>query len=417
MSRSFCHFLPDSKTRSGSHKKSLKRTGGDNPFVSILSPAQSRNRSNTSDTKPQIQDSINFNNNDIIQVDSKIKQILMSRISTVPELMNSLNSVLWIATNSNDMSEQIRAEYEAEIIRSRIKDLENSFQLAYYILQTSDILEEYKTLSKQSKPKNFMTFSEEVNPNRIRLDILEEKFMAIAQGYIQVDGYERKPQKMVCSVCGISLFKVSLTDDSIYICKNCGAEFEILDDSPSFKDTDRINMSAKYTYTREGHFRDSMKKFQGIQTVDSKKIKDIKGILLEEMKLHNLVNERNLVNSVTKDHLYDFLTNKKLNKYYEDVNLLFNMITGEACPNIQHLQESLLEDFAIQEEGYEHVRDPERVNSLNVYYKLYKLLQRRGYPCRKSDFYILKTKAKENEHDETTKRAWEYLGWEWIPTW
>jgi len=53
---------------------------------------------------------------------------------------------------------------------------------------------------------------------------------------------------------------------------------------------------------------------------------------------------------------------------------------------------------------------------LNVYYKLYKLLQRNGFNCHKDEFYILKTKAKEDEHDEKMKKAWRILGWDWIET-
>lgn len=417
MSNSFCHFLPHAQHVTSIEKPSNQVHNRLNPFISLLSPTRHRRKREPEKRKVTISEKISFKNHSLFQIDEKIKELLSSRISTIPTLIESLNTVLWIATNSDDISEQIRAEHEAELLRTHIKDLENSFQMAYYMLQTQDILDEYRSLQQDSKPVSFVSFQERVNPNQARLNILEEKFMAIALEYIEIEDYERKTKKLRCPQCDLTSFKVSLIDDSIYICKECDIELEMIDDSPSFKDTDRVNMSAKYTYTREGHFRDAMKKFQGIQSVDPKKIKVIKDILLEEMRLHNLTSERGLSNSVTKDHIYDFLTNKKLNKYYEDVNLLYNMITGEPCPNIQHLQEALLEDFALQEEGYEKVRDLDRVNSLNVYYKLYKLLQKHHFPCKKSDFYILKTKAKEQEHDEITKKVWtEHLGWTWIPT-
>jgi hypothetical protein len=56
------------------------------------------------------------------------------------------------------------------------------------------------------------------------------------------------------------------------------------------------------------------------------------------------------------------------------------------------------------------------INSINVYYKLLKLLQHIGKPFKKSDFYILKTKTKEDEHDDKMKKAWNLLGWSWIET-
>ena len=129
------------------------------------------------------------------------------------------------------------------------------------------------------------------------------------------------------------------------------------------------------------------------------------------MKLHGLTKE-----TVTKDQLYMFLSERKLSKHYEDLNLLFHIITGVKCPNISHLEDQLLELFDQQEEKLTEVLEDTRDNSLNVNYKLYKLLQKLGYPCCKDEFYILKTKAKEDEHDEALKECWELLGWRWLQT-
>jgi hypothetical protein len=123
-----------------------------------------------------------------------------------------------------------------------------------------------------------------------------------------------------------------------------------------------------------------------------------------------------LENSVTKDQIYMFLSEQDLSGFYEDLNLIFHIITKELCPDITEYLDDLYEDFDRLEEVLKDLQDDERTNSLNVNYKLYKLLQRRGYPCRKDDFYILKTKTKEDEHDEKMKQAFEILEWKWHPT-
>jgi hypothetical protein len=174
-------------------------------------------------------------------------------------------------------------------------------------------------------------------------------------------------------------------------------------------------MSNRYTYTRRSHFIDAMKKYQGKHNVDSEFLQTITQELLKEMRMHNL-NET----TVTKDHLYMFLSEKKMCSHYEDINILFHIITGNPCPDFSYLENNLLELFELQEKALNEAtasdKNDNRINSINVYYKLYKLLQKLGYPCKKGDFYILKTKTKEDEHDDKMRKAWEILGWQWIET-
>ena len=54
------------------------------------------------------------------------------------------------------------------------------------------------------------------------------------------------------------------------------------------------------------------------------------------------------------------------------------------------------------------------MNSLLVFYKIFILLLRRGFKCRKADFHILKTEMKEEEHEEKMKAAFKICGWEWV---
>lgn len=82
-----------------------------------------------------------------------------------------------------------------------------------------------------------------------------------------------------------------------------------------------------------------------------------------------------------------------------------------------------MELFDQIEEAYKEVRNKQRINSLTVNYKLYKLLQLLGYPCRKDQFYMLKTKNKLDEHDEQWTLIIKYLnkkhpdqGWRYLET-
>jgi len=366
----------------------------------------------------------NFN---IFHVDSQIRKKLESKISTISDLQKELGNILWILQHGENPVDQVLAKRKASIIRKQIQDLETTLELGLYLFRTSDILGEYRRLMIEAGPKSFIKEErQERDQFSLRKRELISQFLCIAQDYIDIDYLNQPLEKILCSECQTSEFRFD-DENSIYVCRVCGTEVEILDDSPSFKDTDRVNMSSRFSYSRRGHFIDAMRRFQGIQNIDPKKIEKVVEVLRQEMNLHGLTEA-----TVTKDHIYMFLSERRLSRHYEDLNLLFHIITGKPCPNISHLEDDLLNDFDRQEEKLSEVLEDERDNSLNVNYKLYKLLQRRGFSCWKDDFYILKTKTKEDEHDEAMKAAWEKLNeedrlylkefsveeptWDWIPT-
>ena len=366
--------------------------------------------------------SVDMEEYNILHIDSIIKKNLTAKISTLPELERDLNNALdFMSKNKGNavINTSINnggpiAEQQLNILRKRIQDLESTFELGYYIHKSTDILDKYKKLISSKDSCSFIrTNSTSATEETFEKNKLVAQYVAIARDYVDIENYKYEAGKLTCPICGPEDMIRDIDDDTLFSCYKCGVEVEILDDTPSFKDTDRVNMSSRYTYTRRGHFIDAMKKYQGKHNIDPDILNVIVKDLKVEMSFHNLDSIR-----LTKDHLYMFLSEKKLNKHYDDINLLFHIITGKECPEFSHLENLLLEDFEQQEKALDEVVandiNDDRINSINVYYKLCKLLQRRKYPCKKSDFYILKTKTKEDEHDEKLKKAWKILRWSWI---
>ncbi len=360
-----------------------------------------------SKSTPRI-DTRDFN---IFHIDSQIRKSLELKITSIPELREELGTTLWILENGENPVDKVLARHQVSVLRKRIQDLETTLELGLYLFRTSDILVEYRSLVAKSGPQSFVAQGNHREDSAtLRKRELTSQFLCVAQEYVEIDHLNQPLEKIVCHDC--DSFDFTFDDEnSIYVCKNCRTEIEILDDSPSFKDTDRVNMSSRFSYSRRGHFIDAMRRFQGIQNIDPKKIARVVKVLKEQMVLHSLV-----ADTVSKDHIYMFLSERRLSRHYEDLNLLYHIITGEQCHNISYLEDNLLDDFDKQEEKLSEVLEDERDNSLNVNYKLYKLLQRMSFPCRKDDFYILKTKTKEDEHDEAMKKAWLALEWPWIGT-
>ena len=422
----FCQYLPSNRKKKFSPKKKVvEKQPNFQSFINI----QPKNRNAYSRKKTiqsqyiskrkQTKTKIDAKNYNIFHIDSKIREQLLSNITSLPELESDLKKTLWIVSNGPDAAQRISAKQHASILRKRIRDLESTFELSFYILSTSDLLDRYRLLIKEAGAKSFVSVkpSEKDREISTEMEKIIDYYLSIAKNYVDVENFSRKSKRMICPACNSYNFRQSIDDESIYICKTCFTEIEVLGDSPSFKDTDRVNMSSKYTYTRKGHFIDAVKRFQGIQNTDPQKIQNAVQTVETEMKKHNLISVQSQSHSVSKDHVYMFLSEQNLSGHYDDLNLIFHIITGEDCPDITEYADQLYEDFDYQEKALEKVKDSNRQNSLNVNYKLYKLLQRQGYSCRKDDFYILKTKAKEDEHDEKLKEAWiKVLGWRWIPT-
>jgi hypothetical protein len=365
---------------------------------------------------------IDMNSYNIFHIDEIIKNKLTTDISNLPSLENDLQTLLEAldskngktGTNMNKLSKQ----QELGLLRKRIQDIQNTFALTLYIYRTADLLIKYSELQQSESSRSFVIkdssrqsiyAQETVEKNNIIA-----QYISVAREYVEIENYRRAINVMMCPICKTTDMTKNVDEDTSFVCK-CGFETEILDDTPSFKDTDRVNMSSRYTYTRRGHFVEAIKKYQGKHNIDPEILQLIVAALHQEMGYHHLTSK-----TVTKDHLYMFLSEKRLCEHYEDINILYHIITGHECPEFSHLESALLELFEQQEKALVEVtamdKNDNRVNSINVYYKLYKLLQKLGYPCKKGDFYILKTKTKEDEHDEKMRRAWELLEWPWIET-
>lgn len=350
-------------------------------------------------------DAINYN---IFHIDSAIKEHLLQQKLWLPYLEKELSD---LKNSASSKDKQRTAE-----LRKKIKDIETNFDHYLYILNTEKILQDYKEIVSSQNARSFVCLDKDAAEDEIlKRDDIINRYLLVARNYVEITNFVQPLKRMCCPNCKNTDMRRSNEEDTYFRCTVCAVEVQIVDDTISFKDIDRVNMCARYTYSRKGHFIDAIKKHQGKQNVDPEIMQNIVNILTKEMVFHNTD-----ASTVQKRHLHMFLSEKGLNSYYDDINLIYHIITGKPCADISAYENQLLEDFDEQENVLDKVaaldENDQRVNSLNVYYKLYKLLQRLGYKCFKDDFYILKTKCKEDEHDEKMRKVWQILGWKWIET-
>lgn len=342
---------------------------------------------------------VNASEVNIFHIDSIVKNHINSQISNVRLLEDKLREA--ISLNKRD---------EIKVLRRKINDLKSTMEYAYYIIRSQRYINEFKKITQQTS-ESFL--KKETPETEMKKDEIIHNYLLIAGEYVEIENYKHNSRKLMCSECHCTDLRRSTNEDSTFVCNKCGIEVHILDDTPSFKDSNRVNMSKAYTYSRKEHFIEAIKRYQGRQKIDSKVLSGIIEKLKRQMVLHNLIKKED----IEKDHLYLFMSEQSLSKHYGDINLIYHIITGKDCPNISEYEEKLLRDFDVQEKVLERIAEQDdRTNSLNVDYKLHKLLQKNGYKSRKTDFYILKGKEKEDEHDEIMMKVWKILGWSWILT-
>ena len=297
-------------------------------------------------------------------------------------------------------------------LKSFISNIIDNKSLNYYLMESSDIIDEYSKSINKPITIDFMTSSKPTACNDNKQII--KQYISIYNKYNKKVIYNNNNKN--CINCNNNTFD---TIDNISICTNCGNSINILIQNSSFKDSERINIIPKYTYNRKSHFKDCINQYQGKQqsTIKDKVYND----LIKQFELnHLLVGDENTAKNIrfqkiNKRHIQIFLKENKHSKHYEDINLIYHTLTGKKTNDISHLERQLIQDFEILTEAYDELfknkSNIERKSFINSQYVLYQLLIRHKHPCDKQDFNILKTTDRQTFHDEICKELFNHLGW------
>jgi hypothetical protein len=294
-----------------------------------------------------------------------------------------------------------------------------------------EIKNSMKTIQKVFESVNFtldfytMDTAEYINGNNTNVS----KYLLAAREYCPVVNIEEpaKSVRIVCSICKNERFDINGTT---YICRDCGNQREVCSSSHTSKDPVRVNTTLRYTYKRRSHFRDCVNQYQGKQNTT------IPPDLLETLKryadMYNLNTDGNY-SAVTKEHILMFLKDSDNTKYYEDVNLVYRLLTGNPVDDISYLEDAILRDFDILSDLYDKKFKPfvkeahggtpayddrntfdaniSRKSFINKHYILFQLLRRHGHPCKSDDFNILKTVDRKSLHEDILSKLFDELGW------
>ena len=180
-------------------------------------------------------------------------------------------------------------------------------------------------------------------------------------------------------------------------------------EKPSYKDPPRE--ISYFAYKRINHFNEWLAQFQAKESTEipDKVYMDITAELKKEKTLK--------LKNITPKKIRTILKKLGLNKYYEHVPHIINMINGKPAPVINRVTEEKLRMMfkEIQTPFMNHC-PPERKNFLSYSYVLHKFVELLDMDQYLKCFPLLKSREKLQQQDMIWKNICKDLKWQFIPS-
>jgi len=287
-----------------------------------------------------------------------------------------------------------RKKYESEMSDYIIKCM------PYMTQHTDDIGEETNT-------DNIFNVKETVGLKR--KDIFTDYLIEVEKQNIS---RPRERTMETCKTCPDSNI-IHIHDTSDLVCDGCGVVVAaLISEELTYKEEQETSEKVvNYSYKRENHFNEWLSQFQAqeMTTIPPEVIEQLRAEL-KKIKIKNL-------EDITHAKVRGLLKKLRLNKYYEHVPYITNILSGIKPPNMpQELEEYLRIMFKDIQKPFDENCPTERKNFLSYSYVLYKFCELLGEDDYLQYFPLLKSKEKLYQQDVIWKKICRDLKWEFIPT-
>jgi len=346
---------------------------------------------------------------DIIQIHQDILELFTKRKSSITELEEYIEKLKEYQDKTITHRINSQIENERMYLTQYVSDIKNGTSLNYYLMDALPLINEFKRIITAPMKASFM--GKKTITNKSEKNNIIKGYLEINQKYKKIILTTPSKKNLVCIHCPNN--KNFDIENNHYICADCGAQLYSIQNLCSYNAINRVNICSKYTYDRKVHFRDCINQFQGKQ--NSTIPESIYTYLLTQLKLHNLIAGSPPYPQITKQQIYLFLKDGGMSKFYEDLNLIHYKITGIKPPDVSHIEANLLADFDILTNLYDikfrKNKKFRRKNFINTQYVLYQLLRKYNFPCKSTDFNILKTVERKSFHDDICRELFAELKW------
>lgn len=280
-------------------------------------------------------------------------------------------------------------------------------EMSMYIIKCMPYMNQHTHDANETNTDNVFNVRETVGLKR--KDIFTDYLIEVERKNI-ARPIERSRE--VCPNCDDSnLIHFQQTSD--LVCEECGVIVAcLISEELTYREEQETSEKIiNYSYKRENHFNEWLSQFQA-QEMTSIPVEVIDQLRseLKKIKIKNL-------EDITHAKIRTLLKKLRLNKYYEHVPYITNILNGIKPPNMpQELEELLRIMFKDIQKPFDNNCPVERKNFLSYSYVLYKFCELLGEDEYLQYFPLLKSKEKLYHQDFIWKKICVDLRWEFIPT-
>lgn len=261
---------------------------------------------------------------------------------------------------------------------------------------------------KETNTDNIFNVKETVGLKR--KDIFTEYLIDVEKQNIpRVHEYTRLDECPSCSYSNI----IHVQDTSDLVCDSCGLIIasSISEELTYREEQETSEKIVNYSYKRENHFNEWLSQFQAQEmTTIPQEVMDQLRTELKKMKIKKL-------EEITHAKIRSLLKKLRLNKYYEHVPYITNILNGIKAPSMpQALEERLRIMFKDIQKPFDDNCPEDRKNFLSYSYVLYKFCELLEEDEYLQYFPLLKSKSKLYAQDQIWKKICDTLRWQYIPT-
>jgi len=328
-----------------------------------------------------------FINNDIIY--KKKKKKCLNLINAYTKLENiSISELL-----PEEFNKKAILKNDIELLQLDINKIINRYSEINYYDSTIDIL---------------MDYYNNINDNNFDKSKLYNKYMKIV--YNQNINKNKKIYNIkICNKCKIE--KILHITDGYIICTKCGESEIILLENEKNYYKDSTNDIKICSYKRVNHLSEILNQFQAKETteINNEFFEKIKN----ELNIQRIYDYKNLDYKTIK-----FILKKlKLNKYYEHIHHIINILNGIPPPSITREQEENIKKiFKDIQKPFSLFRPPKRKNFLNYNYIIHKICELLEYDNFLPNFPLLKSRINLEEQDIVWEKICNFNNYQFIPS-
>ena len=308
------------------------------------------------------------------------------------------------------MDTNFQARYE-----SKINELEGD-DLVEYMIKCIPFINKYNGHNSEEADKTRSVFGTTrvsgVKKNDIYTEYLERVEDTTSSSGSSVGGkHTHRDIIEPCHSCGSSNVFID-SPGWQEICQDCAACRDHTGFELSYRDEqDHPERNINYSYKRSNHFQEWLNQLQAEETTT------IPPEVINQLRVEFRKEKIKAVDSITHAKVRSFLKKLRLNKYYEHVPYIANILSGIPPMKMSlTLQERLRNMFNEIQAPFDKHCPPDRKNFLSYSYVLYKFCELLSEDEYLVYFPLLKSRDKLASQDSIWKDICRELRWEFIPT-